>query len=147
MRTFLLLLLMSSVLFGITSLDIAVWANGYATKPEVEWELIAAIAEVESNTDPLAYSSEGAMGMYQFTPIAIYDVAVRFRYEFSPFNPRTSTIAAKIYLSWLLSKLSFRDAVAAWNCGYSNVIKGQIPYQTLCYLRKVEVVYERLKIP
>jgi len=131
--------------FGyVTENDIVDWSN----KHELT-DLLVSIAKVESSLDETAISSQGAMGLYQFMPITVLDLAQRWNYYFSPFNPEDSTKAAIFYLEWLFEKLDgdLDLVLTAWNWGYGNVRKHQrgeieIPTSVMTFTKKVKEGFE-----
>ena len=88
----------------ITLEDIRTWVKQKSVDPQIESELLFAIACVESSLNPEAVSKKGAQGLFQFMPITQQDLRERFAYPFNPFCPVCSTIAASIYLAWLFSR-------------------------------------------
>ena len=75
------------------------------------------IAEVESNNNPMAVSSAGAKGLYQFTDPTARDYGVQ-----NPFVPDQAYKGANAYLNKLSKKYGDRDlAIAAYNDGPKNV--------------------------
>ena len=121
-------------------------SSDYISQPLCEPELIDAIAFAESSYRDNAVSSSGAMGMYQFMPIAIEDLKERFAYEFNPFNASEATTAAHIYMHWLLQHFDLPFAVIAWNYGYGNTMKyiageTNLPTSTVIFLWNVASKY------
>jgi len=122
--------------------DVIKWAESYSTNKYIDPLFMAAIATQESQLKHDAVSSAGAKGLFQFMPITIKDLAERFNYVFDPYDPKQSTEAAKIYLTWLCDKLLNEDTgrlifylddanihyphdlvLVAWNWGYGNLQK------------------------
>jgi soluble lytic murein transglycosylase-like protein len=110
-------------------------------------DLLAAIARVESGGNPSAISSKGAEGLMQLMPAT----ALRFGVE-NPFDPIDNTLGAARFLSHLKqaqrrrSALALRlpDLIAAYNAGEGAVERygGVPPYaETRQYVRKVLVAY------
>jgi soluble lytic murein transglycosylase-like protein len=133
---------------------IRVYATKRHVEPQVPDDLLIAIAQTESDFNSLAISPVGAMGMFQFMPITLLDLAKRFDVYFSPFDIEGSVIAAKVYLSWL--RKCFKDykdwtvVLAAWNWGYGNVQKWlrkekEMPVETKNFIEKVMNLYETSK--
>lgn len=116
--------------------------------PELVW-----IAEVESRFDPLAESTSGALGMFQFMP----DTAARFGLQVEPWydervSPEKSARAAAQYLRVLHRQFgSWPLALAAYNAGEGFIgrmlekytahsfedIAAHLPDQTRRYVPKV----------
>lgn len=105
--------------------NIRQWSNDFPTHPEIDSELIIAIARTESSMDPLAFNQRtGAMGLFQLTPICLLDLAQRWGLFISPFFPQEGVGGAKKYYSWLFKELgNHEDALRAWNWGIGYVRK------------------------
>jgi hypothetical protein len=112
-----------------------------ADKHQVDPQLVHAIIRVESEYDPNAVSSKGAMGLMQLIPAT----AQRFGVE-NPFDPRQNIEGGVNYLKYLLNL--FRGdlglSLAAYNAGENSVLRsGRIPAfsETRNYVRKVTHLY------
>lgn len=114
---------------------------------DLDPDLLAAIAGVESGGNPSAISSKGAQGLMQLMPAT----ALRFGVE-NPFDPIDNTLGAARFLNHLeqaqrrRSDLALRlpDLIAAYNAGEGAVEKygGVPPYaETRQYVRKVLIAY------
>lgn len=108
-------------------------ANTYDIDPS----LIKAVVQVESNFDPLAVSSAGALGLMQLMP----STAERFELD-DPFHAEGNIMAGSQYLRILLDKYNndVEMALAAYNAGEGSVrrYKGVPPYkETQNYIKKV----------
>jgi transglycosylase-like protein with SLT domain len=109
---------------------------------DLDPDLLAAIARVESGNDPLAVSSKGARGLMQLMPAT----ARRFRVEDS-FDPVESALGAARFLEYLRWALAAPDEsadlpemLAAYNAGEGAVRQygGIPPYpETREYVRRV----------
>lgn len=89
--------------------------------------LFTAMIQRESNFDPRAVSSAGAVGLGQLMPATALDLGVRDRY-----SPRQNLEGAARYLAEMLEQFgSFELALAAYNAGPGNVRKyrGIPPYR------------------
>ena len=112
-----------------------------ADRYRIDPELIRAIIQTESDYDPGAVSSKGAMGLMQLIPAT----AERFGVE-NPFDPGQNIKGGVIYLKYLLNLFggSLPLSLAAYNAGENTVIRsGGIPAipETQNYVRKVTSLY------
>ena len=95
--------------------------------------LIASIGLVESHYNPDALSSKGAMGVFQFTNIAIKHIE-QMGYSFNPRDVRDAAIAAEIYFSYLLKHTScVEEALIAWNMGITATMKLKLDEKDVDY--------------
>lgn len=137
----------------ITLEDIRTWVKQKSVDPQIESELLFAIACVGSSLNPEAVSKKGAQGLFQFMPITQQDLRERFAYPFNPFCSVCSTIAASIYLAWLFSRFpnDINLVLIAWNWGYGNArnfIQGKkpkLPKETEDFVKKVLTKYREIK--
>lgn len=111
----------------------------------VNANLIKAVIEAESNFNPKAISSKGAMGLMQLMP----RTAERFNVT-DPFNPSQNITGGTRYLKNLLVQFNNnkRLALAAYNAGEGAVIKyGAVPpyKETTFYVRKVLRNFQNLE--
>ncbi|WP_243174921.1 transglycosylase SLT domain-containing protein [Desulfofundulus sp. TPOSR] len=102
-------------------------------------ELLKAVAAVESNFDPGAVSSKGALGLMQLMPETAESLGVS-----DPFDPAQNVRAGARYLRGLLDRFGNLElALAAYNAGPGTVERnGGIPPETREYVRKVLNVLE-----
>ncbi len=112
-----------------------------ATRDKIDPELIRAIILTESDYDPSAVSSKGAMGLMQLIPAT----AQRFGVE-DPFDPSQNIEGGVSYLKYLLNLFggNLPLSLAAYNAGENAVLKsGGIPAipETEHYVRKVTRLY------
>lgn len=131
----------------VTCDEVRAWASLYNTDPEVPGSLLSALAYVESSYDPEAVNEcSGAAGLFQFKEITVLDVTTRLKYPFDPMDPEAATVAAKIYLSWLMRVFGSNNTVlvlTAWHWGSGNTQKlvsgevSEVPYSTVWFLNKV----------
>lgn len=97
-------------------------------------ELLKALAKVESNFNPTAVSSAGAMGVMQLMPNTAKGLGVT-----DPFDARQNIMGGAQYLRNQLNRFGdLRMALAAYNTGPGNVVKyGGVPSYTERYVNKV----------
>ncbi len=97
-------------------------------------ELLKAVAKVESNFNPKAVSSAGAMGVMQLMPNTARGLGVT-----DPFDARQNIMGGAQYLRNQLNRFGdLRTALAAYNTGPGNVMKyGGVPSYTEGYVNKI----------
>jgi len=112
-----------------------------AYKYDLDPSLVHAVIKTESNGNPWAVSSKGAMGLMQLMPTTANDLAVR-----NPFDPEENIEGGSRYLRYLIEK--FRGdltlALAAYNAGPKAVERaGSVPQitETKQYVKKVLSLY------
>ena len=112
-------------------------AEEKARKHNVDPKLVKAVIGAESNWNPKAVSSKGAIGMMQLMPKTASDMGVC-----NPLNPEENIEGGVKYLKRLLEKFngSLTLALAAYNAGPARVekVKGvpSIP-ETENYVKRV----------
>lgn len=117
-----------------------------AQEHRVPPELVHSIIETESNYDPWAISSKGAMGLMQLMPLTATQYKVM-----NVFDPRQNIQGGVKYLVDLI-KLYDGDTqhvLAAYNAGQEAIKKygGIPPYrETKNYIKKVMAAYPKTKI-
>ena len=131
-----------------------------AARHNVELELILAVIRVESNFNPNAVSSAGAVGLMQLMPGTAQDLGVKvpkYRNALKPirderiderFNPRKNVQAGVAYLKTQLKRYngSYVRAAAAYYVGPYNVPgDGKIPRRGDQYAGKVLKRYYEYK--
>lgn len=101
-----------------TERKVKAWATEIGHRVGVSPALLVSVAKAESDFDPLAVSSVGAMGMMQFMP----DTWAQYG-RGSIFDPRDALFAAARYLRALLRRYkgNVRLALAAYNAGPKQV--------------------------
>jgi soluble lytic murein transglycosylase-like protein len=108
---------------------------------QVDPKLVHALIRVESNYDPSAVSSKGAMGLMQLIPAT----AQRFGVQ-NPFDPTQNIQGGVSYLKYLLHLFggNLPLSLAAYNAGEERVIRsGGIPAipETEHYVRAITRIY------
>jgi soluble lytic murein transglycosylase-like protein len=104
--------------------------------------LIKAVIKVESDFDPYAVSSAGALGLMQLMPATMATLAVR-----NPFNIQENIAGGVRHLRDLLDRFGgdLTLALAGYHAGAERVMRyGGVPPidQTRHYIRKVLAAYE-----
>ena len=113
-----------------------------ANRLQVDPQLVDAIIKVESQYDPTALSSKGAMGLMQLIP----ETARRFGVA-NPFDPGENIQGGVSYLKHLLDMFGgdLPKSLAAYNAGEGAVERsGGIPSyrETKDYVRRVTRLYQ-----
>lgn len=106
-----------------------------ARRHGVDSRLAHAVVRAESNYDPLAVSSKGAMGLMQLMPATATEYGVD-----DPFDPVQNLDAGLRHLRGLLGRFDRSRALAAYNAGESAVKRygGVPPYrETQAYVRRI----------
>ena len=112
-----------------------------AARVGIDAKLAHAVIRAESNYDPKAISSKGAMGLMQLMPV----VAREYRLA-DPFDPEGNLEAGMRHLQSLLKRFDVSRAVAAYNAGASAVLRygGVPPYrETQQYVQRVMSLFRR----
>jgi len=112
-----------------------------ASRHQIDPKLVRAIIRAESDFDPRAVSSKGAMGLMQLIP----STAQRFGVG-NPFDPKQNIEGGVSYLKYLLKLFggNLPLSLAAYNAGENSVIRsGGIPAipETEHYVREVTHLY------
>ncbi|HET7100524.1 MAG TPA: lytic transglycosylase domain-containing protein [Terriglobia bacterium] len=108
---------------------------------QVDPKLVHAMIRVESNYDPSAVSSKGAMGLMQLIPATAHRFGVR-----NPFDPGQNIQGGVSYLKYLLHLFggNLPLSLAAYNAGEQRVIQsGGVPAipETEHYVRAITHLY------
>lgn len=116
-------------------------AEYYASVYGVPVELVEAMIEVESNWQPDAVSSKGAVGLMQLMPATAVRLGVRNR-----FHIEENIRAGVMYLAWLLRVFQgdLRLAVAAYYAGERPILSRGLEYcspDVYRYVARVGRVY------
>lgn len=111
-------------------------------KYDIEPAIIKAVITAESNWDPKAISSKGAIGLMQLMPSTAKDMMIA-----DPYDPEENIEAGTRYLRHLLDKFNedLDLALAAYNAGPSRVEKaGGIPsiLETKMFVKSVKAFYK-----
>lgn len=108
---------------------------------DIDPNLLAAVAQIESAFDPAAVSPAGAQGLMQFMPATAAEMGV------DPFDPASAIDGAARYLRQQLDRFGTTElALAAYNAGPGAVSKfgGIPPYpETQNYVTKVLEAWEQ----
>jgi soluble lytic murein transglycosylase-like protein len=113
---------------------------------QVDPKLVHAVIRVESNYDPSAVSSKGAMGLMQLIPATAHRFGVR-----NPFDPSQNIQGGVSYLKYLLDLFggNLPLSLAAYNAGEERVIRsGGVPNipETEHYVRAITHLYHSKNI-
>jgi soluble lytic murein transglycosylase-like protein len=115
----------------------------YGKRYNLDPNLLAAVAEAESDFNPRAVSVKGARGLMQLMPETAHDMGVR-----NSFNPEENVKGGARYLNGLVEKFGdLKLALAAYNAGPGNVEKyGGVPpfRETEKYVERVMNNYSDL---
>lgn len=101
----------------------------------VDLKLAHAVVQIESNYQPRAVSSKGAMGLMQIMPVIAEEYGLK-----DPFDPEGNLEAGLRHLRDLLTRYDTSKALAAYNAGEGTVQRygGIPPYrETQDYVRRV----------
>jgi soluble lytic murein transglycosylase-like protein len=95
--------------------------------------LIRSVIRHESNYDPKAVSSRGAMGLMQLMPGTARELGVT-----CAFDPRQNVLGGSRYLRRMRDELgSWPRALAAYHAGPTRVRSGRLPGETRRYVARV----------
>jgi soluble lytic murein transglycosylase-like protein len=109
----------------------------------VDPQLVAAVMKVESNYNPWARSSKGALGLMQLIPATGERFGVR-----NFFDPAQNIEGGVRYLKFLSDKFGAHNLdlqLAAYNAGENLVERlGRVPQirETVDYVRKIKTIYK-----
>ena len=118
-------------------LDLDSMINKYASKYNIEPNLVKAVVKVESSNNPNAVSKAGGIGLGQLTMSTAKAMGV------NPYNPEDNIKGTVKYLDYLNKKFNgdTKKVLASYNAGPNAVQKhnGVPPYkETQNYVKKVE---------
>lgn len=114
--------------------DMNQFINKTAQKYNLDPQMFGRLISAESNGNPNALSSKGAMGMAQLMPTTASAMGVN-----NPQDPYQNIEGGAKYLSQQMARFGDpRSALAAYNWGPENVAKGgNWPKETIDYVNKV----------
>lgn len=117
------------------------YVQEYSFKYGLDPELVKAVIKVESNYNPKAVSSKGAIGLMQLLPSTAKLMGVE-----DPYDIKENIYGGCKYLKYLLEEFSgdLKLALAAYNAGKEVVLRynGIPPYkETVNYVRKIMNIY------
>lgn len=102
---------------------------------------IRAVMHAESDGDPHATSSKGAMGLMQIMPETWAGLRDRYRLGVDPYDPHDNIIAGAAYIRDLFDRYGSPGWIAAYNAGpgrYESSLKGSsLPVETRVYAAAV----------
>ena len=103
---------------------------------------IWAVMRVESNGDPRAVSSAGAMGLMQIMPATWADLRARHGLGADPFDPRDNILAGAAYLREMHDRYGAPGFLAAYNAGpgrYDDYLSAgrALPAETIAYVAAI----------
>ena len=119
---------------------IAALIDRVAARVGLDPRIAHAVVRAESNYNPQAISSKGAMGLMQLMPV----LARQYSLD-DPFHPEQNLEAGMRHLRHLLGRFDLSRALAAYNAGEGAVAKygGVPPYrETQEYVRKIRAMLQ-----
>jgi soluble lytic murein transglycosylase-like protein len=127
--------------YRVTAAEIDAAIEQAARKSGVDPNLVRAIIKVESNFNPGAVSSKGAIGLMQLMPNTARQLSVT-----NAFDPQQNVDAGVRHLKHLLTNFNgdVKLSLAAYNAGEGAVTrnKGVPPYaETRTYVKKITDIY------
>ena len=139
---FILLALVASNVWGQPAALVAL-ADHWAEHFGVSRELVRAVIEAESNWNPRAVSSAGAVGLMQLMPDTAAAFLVRNR-----FDPAENIRGGVAYLAFLMEECGgdLRLVVAAYNAGHGRLLKAGLRYrnpETVSFTHRVAHLFRR----
>ncbi len=115
-----------------------------ALKYDVDADLIKSVIKAESNFDPQATSSKGAMGLMQLMPETAKDLGVKNSYDVEQ-----NVMGGTSYLKSLLERYGGKVdlALAAYNWGMGNLERSphHLPDETINYVARVNKYLKSMK--
>lgn len=119
---------MSQVPSSYNSTDIFNAANTYG----VPSNLFASLINTESQYNPNAVSSAGAIGLTQLLPGTASDMGV------NPYNPQQNLMGGAQYLAQQYQTFgNWTQALEAYNAGPGNVSSGKVPQSSVQYANTI----------
>jgi soluble lytic murein transglycosylase-like protein len=115
---------------------------GACASTGAEPALVKAIVANESGFDPAATSAAGAQGLMQLMPGTAAGLGVRDAYD-----PAQNIAGGTRYLVQLLRRFDgdVPSAIAAYNAGPQAIARGEMPAETLRYVRSVLASYAQYR--
>ncbi len=128
----------------------------YSTTQAQELIDMSIIARIESNNNPKAVSSEGAIGTYQITYVVLqeYNTMNDTRYTSQDlFKPEVNKEIAYWYMNIRIPQLlrhfhkpiTLINLLISYNAGVGYVLSGKIPNETKQYILRYKKLAERIK--
>jgi soluble lytic murein transglycosylase-like protein len=126
---------------NFTQAEIDVAVDRAAQRHNVDPNLVRALIKVESNFNPNAVSSKGAMGLMQLMPQTARELHLT-----NPFDPEQNVDAGVRHLKNLMESFGgdVRLSLAAYNAGAGAVVRsaGIPPFsETRNYVRRITLLY------
>jgi len=126
---------------AVTNSDVDKAIEAAAVRHNVDPNLVRAVIKVESNFNPRAVSSKGAMGLMQLMPATARSLKVT-----NPFDPAQNVDAGVRHLKSLLNNFggNIPLSLAAYNAGERAVLKrNAVPEfaETKSYVRQITNIY------
>ena len=113
-------------------------------KYNVDADLIRSVIKAESNFDPQATSSKGAMGLMQLMPETAKDLGVKNAYD-----AEQNVMGGTSYLKSLLDRYDGKVdlALAAYNWGMGNLERNpdRLPAETVTYIARINSYLKEMK--
>ena len=139
------LLLLSLFLMKLTSEFPLLYyeeANRVAEKYGLDPLLVMAMIKVESNFNPSALSSAGAVGLLQVMPETLSWMNEKSSKNFALSPPASNIEAGIFYLKYLIRKFgNLKDALMAYNVGPSAHIQGKNKEASMKYIKRISFSY------
>jgi membrane-bound lytic murein transglycosylase B len=100
---------------------------------------LRSVIAVESNGDPKAVSSKGAMGLMQLMPETWKNLRAAYDLGADPFDPKANILAGTAYLKAMHDRFGYPALFAAYNVGeacYEEHLRtgNPLPEETLAYV-------------
>ena len=100
---------------------------------------LRSVIAVESNGDPKAVSSKGAMGLMQLMPETWKNLRAAYDLGADPFDPKANILAGTAYLRVMYDRFGYPGLFAAYNAGeacYEEHLRtgNPLPEETLAYV-------------
>jgi hypothetical protein len=105
-------------------------------------QIIRTVMGVESDCDPRALSSKGAIGLMQIMPATWHDLRRRYALGNDPYDAHDNILAGAAYLREMRDRFGTPGFLAAYNAGperYAAYLTAgrELPDETTLYLAKV----------